>query len=382
MSAFPSSTDITGTPTNAMARSWFDALHAAITGLVGTDGTVATALATLKAPFSAYAAKTATYAVVDADRGKVIDATSGTFSITLLAASTAGAGFTFIVRNSGTGTITIDPDSSETIDGAATRDLTEGQACVMICTGSGWVTVGLGSGGGFADTNYNLKIGDHALSDVTTGSFNTAFGDWALHEVTTGYYNVAIGRSAGGAITTGSTNSALGDHAGYGIGTYSNCSCVGYMSDVTGSNQVQLGDSATTPYVWNAVQNRSDERDKTAIRPCSLGLEFILRLDPVDFKWNYREDYKERLPDGTTIMHENDGSKSRTRYHHGLIAQQVKQVMDNLDVDFGGYQDHSVKGGQDVLSIGYQEFIAPTIKAIQEINTRLIRLEETINNGG
>ncbi len=41
--------------------------------------------------------------------------------------------------------------------------------------------------------------------------------------------------------------------------------------------------------------------------------------------------------------------------------------MDAMGVDFGGYQDHSVKGGDDVLSIGYEEMIAPLIKAIQEL---------------
>ena len=61
-----------------------------------------------------------------------------------------------------------------------------------------------------------------------------------------------------------------------------------------------------------------------------------------------------------------DGSKKRIRYHHGLIAQEVKAVLDAKGVDFGGFQDHSVKGGEDVLSIGYIELIAPMIKAMQE----------------
>jgi hypothetical protein len=35
-------------------------------------------------------------------------------------------------------------------------------------------------------------------------------------------------------------------------------------------------------------------------------------------------------------------------------------------IDFGGFQDHSVKGGDDVLTLGYIELIAPLIKAVQE----------------
>ena len=71
----------------------------------------------------------------------------------------------------------------------------------------------------------------------------------------------------------------------------------------------------------------------------------------------------------------HDGSKKRSRYHHGLIAQEVKAVLDAQGIDFGGYQDHKVKGGEDVLTIGYDELIAPLIKAIQELTARVQALE-------
>ena len=71
----------------------------------------------------------------------------------------------------------------------------------------------------------------------------------------------------------------------------------------------------------------------------------------------------------------HDGTHTRTRYHHGLIAQEVKDVIETSGVDFGGFQDHSLSGGQDVLSIGYDELIAPMIKAIQELTGRINVLE-------
>jgi hypothetical protein len=49
--------------------------------------------------------------------------------------------------------------------------------------------------------------------------------------------------------------------------------------------------------------------------------------------------------------------------------------MDAQGVDFGGFQNHSLKGGDDVLSIGYVELIAPMIKAIQELKYRVEELE-------
>jgi hypothetical protein len=49
--------------------------------------------------------------------------------------------------------------------------------------------------------------------------------------------------------------------------------------------------------------------------------------------------------------------------------------MTDLNIDFGGYQDHSYKGGSDRLTIGYEELIAPMIKAIQQLSERVKVLE-------
>ena len=46
-----------------------------------------------------------------------------------------------------------------------------------------------------------------------------------------------------------------------------------------------------------------------------------------------------------------------------------------MGIDFSGYQDHSVNGGMDVLTLGYESFIAPMIKAIQELNEKVKALE-------
>jgi len=100
-------------------------------------------------------------------------------------------------------------------------------------------------------------------------------------------------------------------------------------------------------------------------------------LRPVSYRINYREDYYEKV-DGKRVEFPNDGSKKRSRKHYGLIAQEVKQTMDELGVDFGGYQDHSIKGGKDVLSLGYDEFVAPMIKAIQELSARVESLEKQL----
>jgi hypothetical protein len=244
----------------------------------------------------------------------------------------------------------------------------------------------------------NVAIGRSALR-VSNGSSNTAVGVTSLRENTTGLENTAIGYQSGYSNITGNQNTAIGNDALYANTAFSNCSGLGNNSAVTGSNQVQLGNSSTTTYTYGAVQDRSDIRDKADVRDTELGLEFVNALRPVDFKWDIREDYRpeaqepppEDASDEEKAAYEvakakwledvklsniiHNGSKKRNRYHHGLIAQEVKAVIDAKGIDFGGFQDHSLKGGDDVLSIGYNELIAPLIKAIQELSAKIEILE-------
>jgi hypothetical protein len=195
----------------------------------------------------------------------------------------------------------------------------------------------------------------------------------ALAGLTTGFNNCAIGANAAINLTTGDNNVALGYNSlrykidGTDNTTFANCAGLGADTKVSGSNQIQLGNSTTTVYAYGAVQNRSDIRDKSCVRNTILGLDFICALRPVDFKWDYRENY---------IGVDDDGSKAGKRYHHGFIAQEVENILAQMKVDFGGYQDHSKSGGEDVKSLGYSEFIAPMIKAIQELSGKITKLEE------
>ena len=238
--------------------------------------------------------------------------------------------------------------------------------------------------------SYNSALGNNSLSNNLDGSYNSAFGSSSLASNTSGTDNVAIGINTLINNSTGSYNTAVGGVAGTSITTESNSTCLGYNAQVLGSNEIQLGNSTTTPYAYQALSLRSDLRDKTEVRDTVLGLDFINELRPVDYKWDIREDYRGEIPtqgelsdeDFKILMDEwlesckldnltHDGTHTRTRYHHGLIAQEVKDVIEASGADFGGFQDHSVNGGQDVLSIGYTELIAPMIKAIQELKAEI-----------
>jgi hypothetical protein len=60
------------------------------------------------------------------------------------------------------------------------------------------------------------------------------------------------------------------------------------------------------------------------------------------------------------------------RTHYGLIAQEVKKVIDDAGVDFAGY----VEGDDGLLGLRYEQFIAPLIKAVQELSAKVDALSK------
>jgi hypothetical protein len=74
------------------------------------------------------------------DIGKTIRATS-TFTQTFDAVATLGDGWVVHYINEGSGVITLDPNSSETIDGASTLLLYPGESALIACNGSNLKTL-------------------------------------------------------------------------------------------------------------------------------------------------------------------------------------------------------------------------------------------------
>lgn len=72
------------------------------------------------------------------------------------------------------------------------------------------------------------------------------------------------------------------------------------------------------------------------------------------------------------------GTKKRSRWHTGLIAQELKKTLDEIGEDLGAYQDTAVNAGGDVKGIGYTELIAILIKGLQEADSRITLLENEI----
>lgn len=143
MTTLLASTTATGsTATEGDVKALLTNLRDYIAGTLGTDTANKGAIhGLLGSMLNGQLVKTGAYTVVDADRGKVINC-SGTWTLNITAAATLGDGFTFAVRNSGTGAITIDPTLGETINNLTTIVVGADDFVIVYCDGTGFSTVG------------------------------------------------------------------------------------------------------------------------------------------------------------------------------------------------------------------------------------------------
>jgi hypothetical protein len=241
-----------------------------------------------------------------------------------------------------------------------------------------------------ATTDQSIAVGDGATASgsrsISIGDASSASGIQSVAvgpaSVNSGDYVTSFGFRAGVAYT-GDRNTFLGHDAGVQAAVaYTNCTLLGTQTAVTGSDQVQLGDASTTTYAYGAVQNRSDERDKLEIQNLTdEHIAFFMAVEWKQFRMNYRESYVEII-DGERVIHDNDESNAGSRFHIGAIAQQVEAAMNTHGVDFAGLQHHSVNGGEDVYSIGYQEFIGIQGEIIQRQQAQLTSILSRLDAAG
>jgi hypothetical protein len=164
--------------------------------------------------------KTAAYTVIAGDNGTVINCTSGTFTVSLTAAATLGAGFNVTIWNTSVTTadaITIDPSGAETIDGVATLILRRGEGMQIVCNGTNWDT-----GNKKVMRGYAENIAANSTRPIASGDNGIAIGAQAQ---ASGLGSVAISANR----FTGATSSSNGSIA---IGD--NCTASGSFSIAMG----------------------------------------------------------------------------------------------------------------------------------------------------
>lgn len=123
--------------------------------------------------------KSGTYTALKADYNQMIRAT-GTLTLNLTAAATLTVGWCLWVKADG-GAITVDPNSSEQINGATTLVLADGFSAFIVCTGTAFRAVVISNGdvtltGTQTLTNKTLTTPTITLKQ-STGPAPTAEGD-------------------------------------------------------------------------------------------------------------------------------------------------------------------------------------------------------------
>ena len=103
------------------------------------------------------------YTALTTDRASTYVWTGGSGTLTLTSAVTLGNDWYMMVRNGGTGTLTIAPSGGILINGAATISLQPADSCVICCSGAAFFTVGLGR-----STEFNFT---QLTKAVVTGSY-------------------------------------------------------------------------------------------------------------------------------------------------------------------------------------------------------------------
>ena len=216
----------------------------------------------------------------------------------------------------------------------------------------------------------------YLFSPTTTDPNGSLFAIYTNKEI---YAGTGFSTGAGnGAITFTNTNAELSPIGNVKINggfapSYDNTYVLGYTT-----NRWQIVRSA------GGVSTTSDMRTKTDISESDLGLNFINKLSPVKYKM---------IIGGNSPVLDDQGNKAKDldgnyiyesrpgiRTHYGLIAQNVKDVMDEIGVeDFGGWQLDDKNDPNSQQGLVYHQFISPIIKSIQELSNKLNSIEARLD---
>ena len=204
---------------------------------------------------------------------------------------------------------------------------------------------------------HNSFVGVTTGNNNSTGNENTFVGAHAGYFNTAGSYNTLIGNFAGENSDLGNYNTALGFEADFISSNLLNATAIGAGAVATASNSVIIGNTSVTSIGgqvgWSTL---SDARLKTDVQPNQLGLNFINRLNTVNYLYN-------------TVGQEG------IRYS-GLIAQDVEAIALEMGMHFSGVVRPA--NPESYYSIRYSEFVVPLIKAVQEQSTEINSLNERI----
>ncbi|MEP6675579.1 MAG: tail fiber domain-containing protein [Ferruginibacter sp.] len=224
----------------------------------------------------------------------------------------------------------------------------------------------------------NTAIGFKTLNNISLGYDNVASGLFSLYSTTSGYGNIAMGNYSGLNNTTGICNSLLGYFSDLSTTGLTNASAFGWGAMVNASNKIRLGNSSVTLVeTQTAFTTVSDGRFKEDVKEDVKGLDFINRLRPVTYHFNYNkfEDFLHPEKSNNVSMAPYRQAAYRAQLNNrsqqvetGFIAQEVEQA-----VKASGYHFNGVikpQNENDNYSLDYSKMVVPLVKAVQELSAQ------------
>lgn len=213
----------------------------------------------------------------------------------------------------------------------------------------------------------NTVSGGSALYYNTTGNYNSGFGLDALRNNTTGSHNTALGSSSLLTNTGGIRLTGLGRLSDVSADNLTNGTVLGANAILNASHKVRIGASTVTvvegpvPY-----SNPSDARFKIDVKDDVPGLDFVMRLKPVTYKFDTQKFENHVSGKRETEIPQSEFESSSAIVRTGFLAQDVDKVLQDLGYSFDGLHKPDATNPFDHYSIAYSQFVMPLVKAVQE----------------
>jgi len=250
-------------------------------------------------------------------------------------------------------------------------------ACAMINSTTGNSSIAIGVNADTYNATNSIAIGKGAIASQNRG---VAIG---LNANVGGENSVAIGAKS-------ISNSANSVAIGYKARTDGCCSiAIGFNTRTYHDNQISIGSNyynnccAGTIIMGNLSHNVynciyvdwtycSDRNEKTNIQslPYNFGLPFIKKLRPVKFNWDIREKYVEKCG---FEFGQKDGTLAQEKENYGLIAQELEQVLQELNLRFDGLTKNDKR-----YRLASTNLLAPLVKSIQQLSVKLEAIKERL----